>query len=123
MKSRGVKTIAITSVEQSKSSQALHSSGKRLFELADVAIDNCVPPGDALLALPGLAGRIGPSSTVAGAAIINSIMIEAVAESLRRGGDVPVLPSANLDGVSEGKLRELLKRYQGRIRYLDIDDE
>lgn len=121
MKARGVRVIAITSVAQSSASVALHSSGKRLFELADVVIDNCVPPGDALLTLPGLASRIGPSSTVAGAAIINSIMIEAVVETLRRGKDVPVLPSANLDGVTEARLKELLSRYRGRIRYLDLE--
>ena len=121
MKSRGVKVIAITSVVQSSASVSLHLSGKRLFELADVTIDNCVPPGDALLTLPGLASRIGPSSTVAGAAIINSIMIEGVAETLRRGKDVPVLPSANLDGVTEERLKELLSRYRGRIRYLDLE--
>ena len=122
MKTRGVKVIAITSVTQSSSSVPLHTSGKRLFELADVTIDNCVPPGDALLKLPGLASRIGPSSTVAGAAIINSIMIEAVAETLRRGYEVPVLPSANIDGVTEAQLKELLVRYQGRIRYLDLEE-
>lgn len=122
MKSLGVRVVAITSVAQSSSSKPLHSSGKRLFELADVVIDNCVPPGDALLALPGLATRIGPSSTVAGAAIINSIMIEAVAETLRRGAPVPVLPSANLDGVTEETLKDLLASYRGRIKYLDLDD-
>ena len=122
MKSRGVRVIAITSVAQSSSSIPLHASGKRLFELADVVVDNCVPPGDALLTLPGLASRIGPSSTVAGAAIINSIMIEAVAETLRRGARVPVLPSANIDGVTEETLKELLGRYRGRVRYLDIED-
>ena len=122
MKARSVKVIAITSVEQSRSSIPLHSSGKRLFELADVTIDNCVPAGDALLTLPGLTSRIGPSSTVAGAAIINSIMIEAVAETLRRGEQVPVLPSANIDGVTEEKLKELLSSYRGRIRYLDLEE-
>ena len=119
MKRRGVKVIAITSVEQSRASVPLHASGKRLFELADITIDNCVPPGDALLEIPGLTSRIGPSSTVAGAAIINSIMIEAAAETLRRGGEVVVLPSANLDGVTEQRLQELLNRYQGRIKYFD----
>lgn len=123
MKSRGVGVVAITSVTQSSSSVPLHPSGKRLFEIADVVIDNCVPPGDALLALPGLAARIGPSSTVAGAAIINSIMIEAVAETLRRGAHVAVLPSANLDGVTESTLTELLGRYRGRVRYLDLEHE
>lgn len=122
MKSRGVKLIAITSVAQSRSSIPLHSSGKRLFEIADVTIDNCVPPGDALLTLPGLGSRIGPSSTVAGAAIINAIMIEGVAETLRRGKEVPVLPSANIDGVTEETLKDLLSRYRGRIRYLDLEE-
>jgi len=122
MKARGVRVIAITSVAQSSTSVPLHTSGKRLFELADVVVDNCVPPGDALLTLPGLPSRIGPSSTVMGAAIINSIMIEAVAETLRRGARVPVLPSANLDGVTEETLKELLGRYRGRVRYLDLED-
>lgn len=121
MKSLGLKVIAITNLEQSSSSTPRHSSGKRLFEVADVVIDNCVPPGDALLELPGLESRIGPSSTVAGAAIINSIIIEAVTELLKRGEPVPVLPSANTEGVSEQKLSDLLRRYQSRIRYLDID--
>lgn len=120
MKSRGVKVIAITSVAQSRASVPLHSSDKRLFELADVTIDNCVPPGDALVTIPGLDLRIGPSSTIAGAAIINSIMIEAVTETIRRGHEVPVLPSANLDGVTEASLKKLLGRYRGRIRYLDL---
>ena len=122
MKARDLKVVAITSVEQSRASVPLHSSGKRLFELADVTIDNCVPPGDALLALPGLKARVGPSSTVAGAAIINSIMIEGVAETLRRGKEVPVLPSANIDGVTEETLKDLLSRYRGRIRYLDLEE-
>jgi uncharacterized phosphosugar-binding protein len=121
MKAYGLKVIAITNLEQSRNSSSRHSSGKRLFEVVDVAIDNCVPPGDALLKLPGLPTAIGPSSTVAGAAIINSIMIEAVVELLQRGEPVPVLPSANTEGVSEQTLRELLRRYQDRIKYLDVD--
>ncbi len=122
MQARGVKVIAITNLDQSRPSASRDSSGKKLFQLADISIDNCVPPGDALLRLPGLASRIGPSSTVAGAAIINSIIIEAVVEVLRRGESVPVLPSANVEGVSEETLRDILAPYKGRIRYLDLDE-
>lgn len=121
MKARGVKVIAITNLEQSISSSAKHASGKRLFELADVTIDNCVPIGDALLSLSEIATKIGPASTVAGAAIINSIVIEAVGYLLRRGHSAPVLPSANIDGVGEENLRDILAPYKGRIKYLDID--
>ncbi|HKO98031.1 MAG TPA: SIS domain-containing protein [Pyrinomonadaceae bacterium] len=121
MKARGIKVIAITNLEQSRSSSALHVSGKRLYELADVAIDNCVPAGDALLSLPRTKSKIGPASTVAGAAIINSIIIEAVAGLIERGKDVPVLPSANVEGVGEKELRDILAPYTKRIRYLDLD--
>jgi uncharacterized phosphosugar-binding protein len=121
MKLLGLKVIAITNLDQSKASTPRHLSGKRLFEVVDVVIDNCVPPGDALLDLPGIESRIGPSSTVAGAAIINSIIIEAVSELLRRNQPVPVLPSANSEDVSEETLRDLLRLYQTRIRYLDVD--
>ena len=75
-----------------------------------------------MIALPGMDSKIGPSSTVAGAAIINSIIIEAVVELLRRGESVPVLPSANVEGVSEETLRGILGPYKGRIRYLDLDE-
>jgi uncharacterized phosphosugar-binding protein len=121
MKARGVKVVAITNLEQSRESTARHASGKRLYELADVAIDNCVPSGDALLTLPGLDGRVGPASTVAGSAIINSIMVEAVRELLERGQPVPLLPSANVEGVTEETLRKILRPYKGRIRYLDME--
>jgi uncharacterized phosphosugar-binding protein len=121
MKSLGLRVIAITNLEQSSKSTSRHPSGKRLFEVVDVVVDNCVPFGDALLELPGLDSRIGPSSTVAGAAIINSIIIEAVSELLTRGEPVPVLPSANTEGGSEHTLSELLRHYQARIKYLDVD--
>jgi uncharacterized phosphosugar-binding protein len=122
MKARGMKVIAITNLEQSRAATPRHSSGKRLFEVVDVVVDNCVPQGDALLELAGLQTRLGPSSTVAGAAVINSIIIEAVSELLRRGEPVPVLPSANSEGIGEQILGDLLRRYQSRIRYLDVDD-
>jgi uncharacterized phosphosugar-binding protein len=121
MKKHGLKVIAITSLELSRRSQSRHSSGKHLYEVVDVVIDNCVPPGDALLELSSVAARIGPASTVAGAAIINSIIIEGVAELLRRGETVPILPSANSEGISEQTLAEILRRYQSRIKYLDVD--
>jgi uncharacterized phosphosugar-binding protein len=123
MKARGVKVVAITNLRQSREAAPRHPLNKRLFELADVTVDNCAPQGDALLSLPGLDSRVGAASTVAGAAIINSIMIEAVAELLRRGERIPILPSANLEGVTEEMLRQALRPYRTRIRYFDSDTE
>ncbi|MGE0132857.1 MAG: sugar isomerase domain-containing protein [Blastocatellales bacterium] len=121
MQARGIPVIAVTNLQQSQLAAPRHSSGKRLFELADITIDNCVPAGDALLVLPGLNARVGASSTVAGAAVINSIIIEAVNELLRRGEPAAVLPSANVEGATADALREILGRYRERIRYLDLE--
>lgn len=123
MKARDVKVVAITNIGQSREAPPRHPSGQRLFEVADVVIDNCAPQGDALLDLPGEDLSLGATSTVAGAAIINSIMIEAVTELLRRGERIPILPSANVEGTTAGALREILRRYQERIRYLDLETE
>jgi uncharacterized phosphosugar-binding protein len=51
MKERGVRTIAITNLRQSAAAVSRHSSGKRLFEIVDLAIDTCVAAGDAMLRL------------------------------------------------------------------------
>jgi hypothetical protein len=45
-----------------------------------------------------------------------------VAELLRRGVPAPVLPSANVEGVAEGTIEEILGRYRGRIKYVDVGE-
>ena len=75
------------------------------------------PIGDALIALPGLPQRVGPISTVTGAAILNAVVVRAAELLLQRTGDAPVLLSANLDGGDEHNQR-WLKHYQGRLTYL-----
>lgn len=123
MKRRGVPVIAITSLEQSRASTPRHASGKRLFEIADVAIDNCVPPGDALIKIEGIESMTGASSTVAGSAIIHSIVIEALYELAARGLAGSVLPSANMENTTADTLRDILRPFEGRIRYLDLETE
>jgi uncharacterized phosphosugar-binding protein len=118
MRARGVKVIAITNVAQSSRSTSRDASGKRLFELADIVIDNCIPEGDAVLPVPNSAQRIGPSSTVAGAAIVNAIMIEAAASLQKAGLPVPLLPSVNLQGGSDEAVEAILERWAPRVRLL-----
>ena len=50
---RGLPVIAVTSVAQSLAGEPTHSSGTRLLDHADVVLDLCTPPGDALVALDG----------------------------------------------------------------------
>src|SRR5512146_2806838 len=53
-KARGLTVIAVTSVAHAKATISRHSSSKKLYEVADVTIDNCTPPGDAVIDLAGL---------------------------------------------------------------------
>lgn len=119
MKERGVRTIAITNLRQSAAAVSRHPSTKRLFEVVDLAIDTCVAEGDAMLRLETIEQPIGPASTVAGAVIINSIMIEAALLLSRSGHSVPVFPSANFGASSDEHIASLYRPFRGRIRCLD----
>jgi len=113
-KSRGLTVIAVTCLAHSRQSDSRHPSGKKLFEVADIVIDTHGIPGDAIVALPGLPGRVGPTSTVVGAAIIDAIVVGAAASLLERGLDTPVLVSSN---VAEGDAHNarLVARYRDRL--------
>ena len=118
---RGVPVIAITNLAQSRQVTSRHSSGKKLFDAADVIIDNGVPHGDACVRVPGLDEAMGPASTVAGAAIVNSILIEAVAALCQAGTPPAVLRSANTGDPTDAENSVKLARYAGRIKFLDIE--
>src|SRR5262245_849140 len=60
-KERGMPLIALLSRAHSQVSSPGHSTGRTLLDLADHVIDNCAPPGDALVSVPGLATRWGPA--------------------------------------------------------------
>lgn len=98
LRARGLPVVAITSLAHSKLSTSKAPSGLRLFEAADVVIDTCTPVGDAVINLPGLVPPVGPTTTVAGAAVANALKVR-VAELLLAAGVVPhVLPSALVVG-------------------------
>lgn len=113
----GSKVIAITSLEHSGSVDSRHQSGKRLFEVADLVIDNCVPYGDASVVLDELPAAVGPLSTVAGAAIINALMARAIQRSATNGYKPDVFSSANLANGSDVDA-EVLARSRSRVRAL-----
>ena len=62
-KERGIALIGVTSLPHSSATKSRHSSGKRLFEVADVVIDTGIPLADASLKIDGLDSPVGASST------------------------------------------------------------
>ncbi len=112
---KGCPVIAITSLLHSGGTDSRHSSGKRLFDFADVVIDNACPRGDALLNLPGARQPVGAASGVSGLFIMQMIMVQTVENLVQRGIDPPLFRSGNLDGSDEIN-RALMKKYQGRVK-------
>ncbi len=113
---RGLRTIAITSLAHSRAFPSRHPSGKRLFELTDVVLDNCGVPGDAVLDLPGLPRRIGPTSTIVGALLLNMVVVRAVEISITRRHTPDIYASSNAD--VPGWNDALIAKYQPQIRHL-----
>jgi len=116
-KERGALVIVITSLTYSKSVRSRTEGLPRLFEVADLVLDNGAPVGDAAVELPGLAQKVGPVSTVTGVALLQSVLVRATALLLEHTGDAPVFWSANLDGGDEHN-QKWLERYRGRLTYL-----
>lgn len=105
-KKMGLKTVGITSLSHSKESRSYHSSGRRLFEVVDLVIDNCVPEGDALVEIPGFPAKVAAASTIAGAIVMQAISAEIAAIFSQHNYILPVFPSHNVN-MSEEETRHI----------------
>jgi uncharacterized phosphosugar-binding protein len=112
---RGLPVVAITSMEMSQGQPSRHSSGKRLYDFADVVIDNCCPMGDALLHLQGAPAPVGAASGVASMFIMHSVLVEATQILIDRGIEPPIAMHGNVDGTDEYNA-VLLQRYKHRLK-------
>ncbi len=109
-KEMGLHVIAVTSLPHSESQPSRHSSGKKLYQVADIVLDTGTPVGDACMAFEGMPMRAGPASTALGASILNAVMVEAIQYMLDKGEKPPVLISANVEGGDEHN-RRIVERY------------
>lgn len=116
-KEKGAKVIALTNMEYSRSVSSRHPSGKRLFEAADLTLDNCGCPGDGSLVIQGVPEKVGPTSTAVGAAMLNAMMSRAVELVTEAGGVAPIFMSANVDGGDEHN-KKMLAQYKDHIFYM-----
>jgi uncharacterized phosphosugar-binding protein len=102
-RARGLRVIAVTSVEQSMSDQPDPAVGSRLLDEADLVIDLCTPHADALCAIDGLETPVGPGSTIAAVAIVNSIKVRTAQLLVERGAMPPILTRASVVGVERSR--------------------
>jgi two-component system nitrogen regulation sensor histidine kinase NtrY len=111
------KVIAVTSVNHATSSAARSSASEKIHQLADEVLDNSGVVGDALIRVAGFPMSAGPTSTVIGGALLQSVVVGTVAECLKRGIQPEIFLSSNLAGGDENnaaifdKYRSLIDLY------------
>lgn len=106
----GITVIALTSVEYSSMLKSDHSSGKRLFEAADIVLDNCAPPLDAMVDVPELGLSICPASGISAAVIMWAVTAQVVDKLTAQGIRPTIYKSINFPGSAEFNDMEY-KRY------------
>ena len=100
---RGMKVIAVTGVTQSRSGELDPAVGGRLLDEADLVIDLCTPEADAMVTVPGLDTPVGPGSTLAYVAIVNSLKVRIAQLLVERGITPPVITRASVVGAERSR--------------------
>ena len=120
-KKDGAKIIAVSSSlwQQGlpKDSPIRHSSGKNLFDFADVKIDDYNPVGDTIVELEGFSTPIAPVSNIVDFYIAHRLEIETAKTCLEMGIQPPMWKSANVAG-GDAFNKNNLDKYMGRVKML-----
>jgi uncharacterized phosphosugar-binding protein len=114
----GMTSIGVTSIANQRGlpqgHPSRHPSGQDLCDLVDIVVDTKMPLGDAVLAVDGVAEKVGPVSTMLNAYAMNAIMLEAIDDLARRGIEAPVWRSSNSPGGDEANVA-IHERYGTRV--------
>jgi uncharacterized phosphosugar-binding protein len=116
-KEAGMKVVAICSLAYSQAAKLKPGVPARLYEVADLTLDNLGEPGDAVVEVDERGLKVGPTSTVVGAALLNAVFVEAVSLLATDGAELPVYRSSNMPGAPEHN-RRLVDRFRGRVKHL-----
>lgn len=116
-KGKGLTVVALTNLNHSKAMESRHSSGKKLYEFADIVLDNMGCVGDASVEFPELGRKACPTSTSAGAAILNAVVAGCIEKMLADGVVPEVFSSSNVDG-GDAVNEVFVKKYRGIIKSL-----
>jgi uncharacterized phosphosugar-binding protein len=116
-KKKGMKVIVYGSAAEAEGKQTRHSSGKTIFQLADIIVDTCVPIQDASVPLQNHFDKIGPVSTMAFITAVWMTVVTVAEILAERGVKLYIHPSHNVPGdtTARDRLAEALDKYKKRI--------
>lgn len=95
-KEAGATVIAVTNLEHSQQGTSRDASGKKLYEVADIILNTMGVRGDAVVGLPGVDWKVGPTSTIVSVSMLNAIVAQTATNLMEQGITPPVLISANV---------------------------
>lgn len=119
-KENGLAVLAVTSLTHSSAAPSRHSSGKRLFEVADIVIDTRASLSDASIRIEGLDAPVGANSTSIAIAIAHAIVAATAEKLVRRGIEPLVMVNPNTAGkeaansANDRNYEELWRRLKAR---------
>jgi uncharacterized phosphosugar-binding protein len=113
VREHGTRVVAVTSVANQEMNRPKHSSGRSLKDVADIVIDNCVPPEDSLVDV-GQPERVGAGSTFAVVAISMALVAETAACLRRRGHHLETFVSPNVPGIGPDHNERVFNTYRQR---------
>ena len=119
-KKRGMKVIAFGSAANTGDKPGRHSSGKNLFQIADVVVDSCVPLQDASVTTEKQFDKIGPLSTLGVVTLVWTTVCTVVEILEQRGVKIYINPSHNVPGdtTAQERLDAAIDEYKRRLHVL-----
>lgn len=108
----GVLTIGFTSLAYSKTLTSCHPSGKKLYEVCDIVLDNCANAGDSLVPIEEMGISACPSSGIGAAYLLWALQASVIEELLKRGKTPSVYLSNHTPGAAEHNRKSMDNYHQ-----------
>lgn len=110
-KNAGIYTIAITSIKQSMANESRHASGLKLYQIANVFLDNGVVDGDASMTIGDY--KVAGLSSLTGIILVNTLLCQCIEACNSKEIKVNVFMSQNMDRKNNNE--DFFSKYRHRI--------
>lgn len=107
---KGAKVVSVSSHQNYRKAKSRHSSGNKLVDVSDIAIDNCVPEEDALVAADGVPQKFAAGSTVAIVSIAMALVADVGTRLVKKGIKPHTFVSPNV-GLSPDHNERVFEEY------------